>query len=430
MNRYSLSHLSSPALRHVLHDRGATDRLSDADFIAAIAEFDARRDYLVEGYPSMKSYCIHELGIPEESAAKRIRVARAAREFPALYDALADGRLHLSAVVLLTPHLFAETANELIDGAAHRSKSEIEKLLSERFARIDVPNLQAQVVASASSEQSPGTVAPEFRLTEQSPGTVDAPFVQQNASAPSRIPMRLMIEDDALRSTRELLAHQIPSGNDSDIVNLALRELVRVRHKRKFGAHSKRRERRDSSSNPRSIPAHIRHEVSERDGGPCTFISATGRRCLAKSQLEFDHIVEVGRGGTATVANLRLRCRAHNQYTAELTYGAEFMKNKREEARSAARRGRGCVSAQIPSAATSASAPPLRSPIPTDMELDLVAALRTLGFRAEAIRRAVRHCETVPCATLEELVRTALTFLRPSARTEDYRPIEKRSSAA
>jgi Arc/MetJ family transcription regulator len=256
LNRYSLSHLSSPALRNVLHDRGVTVRFSDADFIAAIAEFDARKDYLAEGYPSMKSYCIQELELPEESAAKRIRVARAARDFPAIFDALADGRLHLSAVVLLAPHLLPETASELIAAAAHRSKSEIEKLLSERFARVDVPNLQAQVVANAWSEQSPGTVAPEFHVTEQSPGTVDSPFAQApgHATTPSRTSMRLMIEDDALRSARELLAHQFPSGNDSDIVNLALRQLVQARHKRKFGA-PKQRAPRKSSSNPRPHPS-------------------------------------------------------------------------------------------------------------------------------------------------------------------------------
>src|SRR5436190_1126747 len=141
MNRYSLSHLSSPALRSVLHDRGVAVRFSDTDFIAVIAEFDSRKDYLPAGYPSMKSYCIHELALAEESAAKQIRVARTAGQFPAIFDALADGRLHLSAVILLAPHLVPETASELIAAAAHRSKSEIEQFLRERYARIDVPNL-------------------------------------------------------------------------------------------------------------------------------------------------------------------------------------------------------------------------------------------------------------------------------------------------
>ena len=38
-------------------------------------------------------------------------------------------------------------------------------------------------------------------------------------------------------------------------------------------------------------------------------------------------MTEVARGGSAAVSNLRLRCRAHNQYGAERTFGAEFMRD-------------------------------------------------------------------------------------------------------
>jgi hypothetical protein len=49
-----------------------------------------------------------------------------------------------------------------------------------------------------------------------------------------------------------------------------------------------------------------------------------------------DHVEPLARGGDATVANLRLRCRTHNQYEAERSFGSEFMHRKREEARIAA----------------------------------------------------------------------------------------------
>ncbi|MEO5616426.1 MAG: hypothetical protein ABIS67_01535 [Candidatus Eisenbacteria bacterium] len=48
--------------------------------------------------------------------------------------------------------------------------------------------------------------------------------------------------------------------------------------------------------------------------------------------LEFDHMDEVARGGEASVERIRLRCRAHNQYDAECTLGAEFMRQKRQAA--------------------------------------------------------------------------------------------------
>src|SRR5206468_4997644 len=87
-----------------------------------------------------------------------------------------------------------------------------------------------------------------------------------------------------------------------------------------------------SSDLPRHVPAHVKRAVWERDGGQCTFTSDTGRRCPARNRLEFDHADPVARGGTATVQRMRLRCRAHNQYAAECTFGAGFMSEKRREA--------------------------------------------------------------------------------------------------
>jgi hypothetical protein len=52
---------------------------------------------------------------------------------------LADGRLHLSAVCLLAPHLTEENRASLLEAAVHRSKRRIELLLAERFPRPDVP---------------------------------------------------------------------------------------------------------------------------------------------------------------------------------------------------------------------------------------------------------------------------------------------------
>jgi hypothetical protein len=63
----------------------------------------------------------------------------------------------------------------------------------------------------------------------------------------------------------------------------------------------------------RHIPAHVRREVWERDGAQCSFVSAAGRRCGETGFLEYDHIVPFAQGGAATVDNIRLLCRAHNQ---------------------------------------------------------------------------------------------------------------------
>ena len=83
----------------------------------------------------------------------------------------------------------------------------------------------------------------------------------------------------------------------------------------------------------RYIHADVRRAVWERDQGRCTFVSPSGDRCDSTEFVEFDHVEPVSRGGKSTVEGLRLLCRAHNQYEAELAFGGEFMSAKREEAR-------------------------------------------------------------------------------------------------
>src|SRR6476661_8014027 len=133
MRAYSLSHLCDAELKSDLTSAIARDRTSTAWVLAHIAEFDARRLYLPAAYPSMYAYCVQELHLSEDAASKRIQAARVARQFPAILEALAEGQLHLSAVVLLAPYLTRENAGDLLAGASHRTKAEIEELLARRF---------------------------------------------------------------------------------------------------------------------------------------------------------------------------------------------------------------------------------------------------------------------------------------------------------
>jgi hypothetical protein len=125
MHDYALAHLSDEALLRDLAALVARDRLTTAALLAHIAEVDVRRLYAPAGYPSMHAYCVEELRLSEDAAFRRIRAARAARQFPVLLAAVADGRLNLAAVCLLAPHLTPENVEELIEAATHRRKFEV-----------------------------------------------------------------------------------------------------------------------------------------------------------------------------------------------------------------------------------------------------------------------------------------------------------------
>src|SRR5262245_29795199 len=148
MSKYSLTHLTDGTLLQDLIALVTRERTNTAELLAHLAEVDARRLYLPAGYPSMHAYCERELRLSEDAANKRIRAARKAREVPALFAAIADGRLNLSGVILLASHLTPDNADDLIKAAEWKSKAEIEALIAARQPRCEeIPIVEAIPVA-------------------------------------------------------------------------------------------------------------------------------------------------------------------------------------------------------------------------------------------------------------------------------------------
>ena len=154
--------------------------------------------------------------------------------------------------------------------------------------------------------------------------------------APQRFALQVTIDEethDALRYAQDLLSHEQPAGDIAAVLKMALKALIPQVERRRFAATDHPRPgHRPSGENPRFIPAHVQREVWKRDGGQCTFVSEDGHRCEARKFIQFDHVLEVARGGEASVHDIRLLCRAHNQHAAERTFGAEFMRHKRAAA--------------------------------------------------------------------------------------------------
>src|SRR6516162_3647083 len=133
MDAYQLSHLADETLVRDLKSLVARDRANTAALLAHLAEVDERRLYLPAAYPSMYLYCVEELGFSEEAAHKRIRAARAARRFPLIFEAVADGKLNLSAVVMLASYLTESNGQDLLRAAFGLRRAELEELIARRF---------------------------------------------------------------------------------------------------------------------------------------------------------------------------------------------------------------------------------------------------------------------------------------------------------
>jgi len=132
-----------------------------------------------------------------------------------------------------------------------------------------------------------------------------------------------------LRRAQDLLRHTIPNGDAGVILERALGLLVEQLEKNKLAAAKRPRPARESPAPTRSrhIPAAVKRDVWRRDGGRCAFVGTQGR-CAERGFLELHHVIPFADGGMATVGNIQLRCRAHNQHEADLWDGANIVKNR------------------------------------------------------------------------------------------------------
>jgi hypothetical protein len=348
----------------------AKEREACAELVAHLAVLDTRPAvYAAQGYGSLFGYCTHALRLSEDAACNRIEAARACRRFPVILELLVSGSLSLTSVRLLGRHLTQENHESILARAVGRSRYEIEALLAELAPRSDVPSavrkLPSSTARAVSSPVSQSTLnePPEpTRLAASSvppqptvlgPAEPTRPFVAapEAFSRPSRpivqptAPERYRVQftigaetHEKLRRVQALLRREIPDGDPGAIFDRAVTLLLERVERTKLAAVANPRSSRPIRSGTdrqgskatvpsRHIPNEVKRAVWRRDGGQCAFVAPGGPRCAERAFLELHHVRPYARQGLATVGNISLRCRRHNQYEAESTFGAR----RREE---------------------------------------------------------------------------------------------------
>ena len=248
----------------------------------------------------------------------RIRAARAANQFPRVLEDLRSGTIHLDAIMRLYPHLNSDNCNEVLEAASGASKREVLALV----ARIGPPEVAVErdVIRHLPSP-------PPVERSIPSSNECSAEKSDEVIPPPARIRLAFTADDEflvMLERARSLRLHKFPSGRMEDVLKEAITVLLdRI--------DPDRREQRRTSRNPRAVvpkrdgsrlvPAAVKAEVWQRDGGCCAY-EAEGRRCESRRRLEYDHIVPWALGGRSDlVGNIRLLCRPHNQRFARRRFG-------------------------------------------------------------------------------------------------------------
>jgi len=364
-----LAALPDDELHERVHQLAAKERSATADLVAHLAEIELRRLYLSLGCSSMFAYCTELLHLSESAAYARIEVARAVRRFPLLLQQLEDGALSLTSIRRLSPVLNPENFDRLVAAARHRTARAVDELVarerpkpdaapmirrlprpSEHVSRRVEHGLLGRLEPSPSSEvTTPNRAVDRVRGSIQ-PLAPERFHVQFTAGREMR---------DRIDRARDLLRHRLPNGDLASVIDAALIELLTKLERQKCGALARPGVQRSAGrvravaaapiagtatppmtettphpatpvmtvtqerppfarpNRTRTIPRAVRRAVARRDAARCSFVSRCGRRCSATAFLEFHHVDPFARGDEATVANLELRCRAHNAYEAD-----------------------------------------------------------------------------------------------------------------
>jgi predicted DNA-binding ribbon-helix-helix protein len=253
-----------------LKQAAAHERHATAQLIALLAEMDARRLYLVEGYSSLFVYCTRCLHLSEHAAYRRIEVARAARKCPLVLELLEEGAITLTTICLLANHLTLQNHRELLEAARHKSKREVEEQIatlrpmsavSSLVRKLPQPNVSAPrtTIAAPVEHNAPRCVTAGCAGGDQSPTPqvrcappIIAPL------APERYKVQLTIGRETynkLRKAQDLLCHIVPNGDPAVVLDRALTLLLKDLEQRKLAKVERPRAQASANTKGRHVPA-------------------------------------------------------------------------------------------------------------------------------------------------------------------------------
>ena len=345
--------LSDDDLLAAISRLAARSHETTADLLRFLIEMERRDLHLACGFKSLFGYCRRVLHFSEGGSYDRMKAAHAAARVPVILAMLSEGRLHLTSVRLLAPHLKDENHLALLGGAIRKSGRDVRELLARWFPRPDVSTvvrrlpesrppgapldarpLDAPLIDMKPAQQSP--VTPDKKQDDRPAGPAEVPDRPTPASPPrtrtveplsaGRYAFRFTGDEETaslLREAQELLSHELPDGDVAAIVKRGLALVVAAARKAKRGATTapSRSDAKPTSAHSRNVPASVRRTVDRRDDGQCTYVGLDGRRCEERRFLQYHHRRPWAVGGRPTAENIALLCEAHNQYEARVYFG-------------------------------------------------------------------------------------------------------------
>jgi 5-methylcytosine-specific restriction endonuclease McrA len=357
----SLENLSSSALITTLKNLNSDEVTTVINILLHLAEFNRRKLYAVEGYSSLFTYCIQELGYCTTTAIRRIAAARCVSEYPELITLLKDLKTNVTSISLIAKILTPANSKDIIQMIAGKSTRFVEEyvagFLPIREIRETIKPISKSGAALSAELYALTSEAIEKQQLFRRQGAEDIKrelgidaSPQEDKKSFSSVPevsfeVRLKASSDTVRKLRRLQALRGTKESIGDLLGVLLDEYLerhspearkeRREKRRALRAEkllNKQKKRNEAGGRSRHIATHVRDEIYERDGGRCSFTNGRGERCTCREHLQIDHIIPFAKGGTNAPNNLRLLCPAHNSLAADREFGREWMSGRRERA--------------------------------------------------------------------------------------------------
>ncbi len=212
---------------------------------------------------------------------------------------LGDGRYELKAV---------------IDADCHQGLEQLRGLLSHVDPRMTIGQLVGRIVQEALDRHDPSR-PPRRARTGNRPAADDSkPAAAAKDHAAPEPGHAVAVQDAALPAaatpTPERPAPPEPSSAPAPNRQAATGRRAAAGSKPAGAATSAK-----PRASGRAIPAAVKRQVWQRDGGRCSYVDPeTGRRCNSRHLIEIDHLLPYALGGGADPENLRLVCRVHHRH--------------------------------------------------------------------------------------------------------------------
>ncbi|MBL6990609.1 MAG: HNH endonuclease [Bacteriovoracaceae bacterium] len=251
------------------------EKLIVSEVLNYMEEIDRRKVFIDYGVPSLFKFCTRILKYSDYEAATRVKVVRAFKASPIIKEKIQDGSLNLT------------TAASLYSFFKNNKKQNKEDVIKK--------------VCGKSSKQAKDTL---------------------NLLADHPVPKTLNI------TLAEHLLRKLESISD-DFEGCSELEIIESLIDRHIEQNKRAKDKRRStkrSKHQRYITRDVKENVDKRSQNRCEGISSiTGKRCQSRTNLQYDHIRSISKGGDSSQENIRKLCSGCNARAGVKALGVQKM---------------------------------------------------------------------------------------------------------